>query len=430
MTTTTSNDSKLVHISPTKIDPDPGNRTTKIDKAFKDSVAAHGVLEPIIVVADAQTGRYQLIAGERRWKAATAAVLESIPAVVHESLTETQRVVLQVTENLHRADLTPAQEAQQCVRLVTLGMGVKDLASAIGRSQGFVRDRLKIAELPAKARRKIDAGKWSIDDGLAAHQLLEYPEALEALLEQTGRFVNVENTVNQHFRTLERQADFDALVDKATKAGKTLVTPDEHGKVPGTVLEDIGIDQDEHASEDCAAYLVKVGFNGATLTQICTNRKNHNKAGKSDVKATKRSANALTDEQLAVRRQQRETKEHRHEAIAEHVSAKVSRPEADAMIYRYVIDTAHADTAKLACKFLGIPKAEQGHTYWPRLLETAAYKNDAALARCALAVAAAHADRSFEGWGSDNPLPKTFKAWLKKKGWKPLRHPKTKSDPK
>ena len=54
------------------------NRTAALDKAFKESVATHGVLEPIIVVRDEDTGRYQLSAGERRWKAATAAVLESI----------------------------------------------------------------------------------------------------------------------------------------------------------------------------------------------------------------------------------------------------------------------------------------------------------------------------------------------------------------
>lgn len=208
---------------------------------------------------------------------------------------------------------------------------------------------------------------------------------------------------------------------QGSKDGLTILTPNEEGKIAATDLRDIGIEDSDHANQECAAYVIKTGYKDARLVQVCINRKNHNKAGTSDLKATKRSANSLTDEQLAVRRQQREDKELRHEAITTAAMTKVSRTDADALIYRYAIDAATADQATLACKFLGLKAAKDGTTYWPHVLKAEAVKNDAALARCALAVASAADDHNLDSNWNDGPLPATFKAWLKKTGWKPRR---------
>jgi ParB family chromosome partitioning protein len=162
--------------------PDPANRKVVLDKQFVDSIRTHGVIQPLLVTPHAEKqGAFDLVAGHRRLAAARKVGLGAVPAIVRE-LTEQQKLELALVDNLQRAELSPSETALAMARLVELGMSQKDLARRIGRSAGYVRDRLKLLELPAEARRLIDDDALTLEDGLCLVALVDHPDVLAGVL--------------------------------------------------------------------------------------------------------------------------------------------------------------------------------------------------------------------------------------------------------
>jgi ParB/RepB/Spo0J family partition protein len=122
---------------------------------FADSIRLHGVLEPIIVREIALTAyeghgrQYELIAGERRWRAAIRAQLEAIPALVLPETTSDQSALeLAITENLQREDLHPLDAALAFGRMQReLGYSYAQIADRLGKSKGYVQNRLRLLQL-------------------------------------------------------------------------------------------------------------------------------------------------------------------------------------------------------------------------------------------------------------------------------------------
>jgi ParB family chromosome partitioning protein len=132
------------------IDPDPHQPRTSFDElrleALAASVAAQGVIEPLIVSLHPETpGRYLLVAGERRWRAAGLAGLATVAVVVRE-LTAEQRLAVQLVENIDREALSILEESSAVVRLVEFGRKPKEVAGLLGKTQAWVSLRRKIAE--------------------------------------------------------------------------------------------------------------------------------------------------------------------------------------------------------------------------------------------------------------------------------------------
>jgi ParB family chromosome partitioning protein len=132
------------------IDPDPHQPRTSFDElrleALAASVAAQGVIEPLIVSAHPKnSGRYMLVAGERRWRAAGMAGMKRVPAVVRE-LTPDQRLAVQLVENVDREELSVLEESRAVVRLIGFGRKPKEVASMLGKTQAWVSLRRKIAD--------------------------------------------------------------------------------------------------------------------------------------------------------------------------------------------------------------------------------------------------------------------------------------------
>jgi ParB family transcriptional regulator, chromosome partitioning protein len=130
------------------IDPDPHQPRTSLDESrlqtLAASVAAQGVIEPLIVSAHPETpGRYLLVAGERRWRAAGLAGLTTVAVVVRE-LTPEQRLAVQLIENIDREDLSVLEEAAAVVRLIDFGRKPKDVADMLGKTPAWVSLRRKI----------------------------------------------------------------------------------------------------------------------------------------------------------------------------------------------------------------------------------------------------------------------------------------------
>jgi ParB family chromosome partitioning protein len=130
-----------------------------------DSIRAHGVLQPI-VVTETLAG-YQLVAGERRVRAARLAGLERIPAVVRQSA-DLDRLELSLVENLQRADLNPIEEAHAFRSLVDeFGLTQDEVAARVGRARSTVANTLRLLELEQPVRDAIAAGHLSEGHGRA-----------------------------------------------------------------------------------------------------------------------------------------------------------------------------------------------------------------------------------------------------------------------
>ena len=134
--------------------------------ALAESIRARGVLQPVLVRPLAG-GTYELIAGERRWRAAKLAELESVPAIVrHHDDAASLEVAL--IENMAREDLNPVEEARACAALTEeLGLSREDVGRRVGRSRVAVSNLIRLLDLPDETLESIQAGDLSEGHGRA-----------------------------------------------------------------------------------------------------------------------------------------------------------------------------------------------------------------------------------------------------------------------
>ena len=154
----------------TAIRPNPSQPRRRIDPealtALADSIAATGLLQPVVVrpVGD---GTYELIAGERRWRAAQQAGLDTLPAVVRDA-DERERLEAGLVENLVRQDLDPIDTAQALAALVEdFGQTQADVARSVGRSRPAVANLIRLLELPDDVQEMLADGRLSEGHGRA-----------------------------------------------------------------------------------------------------------------------------------------------------------------------------------------------------------------------------------------------------------------------
>jgi len=138
-------------------------------KSLAASIADAGVVQPLIVrpLAD---GRYELIAGERRWRAAREAGVQTVPAIVRDEA-ETQRLQTALIENMAREDLNPVDEARACAALVEdLGLSKEALARRLGRSRSAISNLIRLLDLPDEVLELLASGELSEGHGRAILQ--------------------------------------------------------------------------------------------------------------------------------------------------------------------------------------------------------------------------------------------------------------------
>ena len=122
------------------------------------SIKAHGLIQPV-VVRELGRHRYELIAGERRWRAAQRAQLGEIPALV-KKVAEAAVPAMALIENIQREDLTPLEEADALKRLIDdFDLTHQQAADAVGRSRASVSNLLRLTELPESIKKLLDDGK-------------------------------------------------------------------------------------------------------------------------------------------------------------------------------------------------------------------------------------------------------------------------------
>lgn len=134
-----------------------------------DSIKARGVLQPVLVRPLAG-GQYELIAGERRWRASRVAGLDRIPAMVRATEDE-QRLELALIENMARADLNPVDAARACAALVDdLGISKEEVGRRVGRSRASISNLVRLLELPDEVLAMLESGELSEGHGRAVLQ--------------------------------------------------------------------------------------------------------------------------------------------------------------------------------------------------------------------------------------------------------------------
>ena len=136
---------------------------TRFDQAkletLAKSIKENGVVQPVLVRR--QGSRYELIAGERRWRAAQLAGLSRIPAVVRE-VADDQLLELALVENLQREDLDPIEEATAYKKLTdAIGLTQEAIAERVGRDRSYITNYLRLLRLPADIQKLVQEGKLS-----------------------------------------------------------------------------------------------------------------------------------------------------------------------------------------------------------------------------------------------------------------------------
>jgi ParB family chromosome partitioning protein len=152
------------------ISPNPSQPRRSVSEqtllSLADSIRARGVLQPVLV-RPLVGGRYELIAGERRWRAAGIAELDAIPAVVRRQ-GDAASLELALIENMAREDLNPVDEARACAALVEeLGLTREDVGVRVGRGRVAVSNLIRLLDLPDEALELIERGELTEGHGRA-----------------------------------------------------------------------------------------------------------------------------------------------------------------------------------------------------------------------------------------------------------------------
>lgn len=217
-------------------------------RELAESLKTKGVLQAILVRPDPkETGKYQIIAGERRWRAARMAGMTHIPAVVRD-VDELALLEFGIIENVQRADLNPIDEAEAYEALIKrFGRTQESLATSVGKSRAHITNTLRLLQLPEAARVHVRAGRISAGHARAALGSAN-PEALIDLAIEKGLSVrDVEARARESrdavpFETksmppklaIEKDVDTEALeADISRELG--LVVDIRHGREGGEI---------------------------------------------------------------------------------------------------------------------------------------------------------------------------------------------------
>ena len=172
-----------------RIDSNPQQPRLAFDEATLEELAAsireHGVLQPVLV-RPVDDGRYQLIAGERRWRASRIAGQATIPALV-EDIDDDTALEISIIENLQREDISPLDEAAMYDRMIREhGYSIRRLADKLGKDKGYLENRLRLADAPPEVRELVSLRKDTLSH---AYELMKVadPKKRKRLADQVAR---------------------------------------------------------------------------------------------------------------------------------------------------------------------------------------------------------------------------------------------------
>jgi len=233
---------KLRYVRLGDLDPNPYQPRALLDPAslqeLADSIRDRGVLQPLLVrQASGATDRLQIVAGERRWRAARAAGLAEVPCLV-VTMHDQEASLAALVENLQREDLGPLEEAEGFRNLIDkFGFSQESLAAAMGKSRSHVANTLRLLNLPAAVLEHLRLGRITAGHGRALLAHLDPTRAARIVIDRGLSVRQTEALVNAPAKP-ERRAtgepstgpDIAALErDLAQKLGLKVVISDRRG---------------------------------------------------------------------------------------------------------------------------------------------------------------------------------------------------------
>ena len=208
-----------------------------------DSIKQHGVLQPLLV-RPLTTGGYQLVAGERRWRASRLAELKEVPVIIKE-LSDTEAMEIAIIENLQREDLNPIEEAEGLQALIDkCGFTQEEVATSVGKSRPAITNALRLLRLPEEVRQMTKDGDISAGHTRALLAFDNEPMMLECAKQIVDKKLTVRD------------------VEKMAKRPKTSKIKASSGKARDSFYDEV-----ELALSDALGTKVKVynGRNKGTL---------------------------------------------------------------------------------------------------------------------------------------------------------------------
>ena len=173
---------RLDHLQPGKYQPRSAIEPGKLTE-LADSIRAQGVIQPI-VAREVSPGRFEIIAGERRWRAAREAGLDTVPVVLRD-VDDRAVIAMALIENIQREDLNPLEEALALSRLIDeFSLTHQNAAEAVGRSRAAVSNLLRLLELPPEIRALLEARQ--LEMGHARALLTLAPQAAIGLAREAA----------------------------------------------------------------------------------------------------------------------------------------------------------------------------------------------------------------------------------------------------
>lgn len=194
------------------------------DEALHDlveSIKIHGVVQPIVVVHDEASGKFKIVAGERRWRAAKTIGLEALPAIVR-TLDAQQRLEIALIENLQREDLNPLETATAFLKLSEqFNIAHEEIAKRVGKAAPTVSNTMRLLRLPDPAKRALAGGRISEGHARAILALQGDEKKQQELLDYILRFGWTVRKAEQFVTAIKEGATSKADAAKRTLAETT-----------------------------------------------------------------------------------------------------------------------------------------------------------------------------------------------------------------
>lgn len=205
-----SNENAIEKIAIEKLVANPYQPRKKFDEQaieeLAQSIKEHGIIQPLVVRKKGL--KYEIVVGERRYRAAKLAELKELPAIVKE-MTNEQMMEVAILENLQREDLTPIEEAEAYQSLIEkLNFTQEDLANRLGKSRPHITNTLRLLQLPEKVRDLVNDGHLSMGHGRALLGLKnkrKIPEVAQKVIKQSLNVRQLEALIKQYNENVSRE---------------------------------------------------------------------------------------------------------------------------------------------------------------------------------------------------------------------------------